>query len=217
MKLLSINVSKPKTVEHQGKRISTGIFKTPIQGPRMARTTNIDGDGQADLTVHGGIDKAVYVFPFEHYSWYRDLLEKHDLDFGYFGENLTSDGLLEDQVRTGDRIGIGEAVFEVSQPRAPCFKFAMKVGTSKILKPFLSSGRTGFYLRVMQEGHIEPGDAIERISGDSDAPTVNEITRLIYFEKQDIAGMRRAIGTAALAEAWRKDFAKRSERLARRR
>lgn len=209
MKLLSINVSKPKTVVHQGKQISTGIFKEPVQSARMARKTNIDGDGQADLTVHGGIDKAVYVFPFEHYSWYRDLLEKHDLDFGYFGENLTSDGLLEDQVRIGDRIR--EAVFEVSQPRAPCFKFAMKVGTLKILKPFLSSGRTGFYLRVVQEGKLEAGNAIEKIDGNANAPTVNELIRLYYFNKNDIVGLRRAIDTVALSETWRKDFAKRLE------
>jgi len=215
MRLLSINVSRPKTVEHRGKQISTGIFKTPIEGRRMVRNTSIDGDGQADLTVHGGVNKAVYVFPFEHYSWYRNLLERRDLDFGYFGENLTTDGLLEDQVRIGDRFQIGEAIFEVSQPRSPCFKLAMKVGTSKILKPFLSSGRTGYYFRVVQEGNIEARNAIERIYSEADAPTVNEITRLYYFERQDIAGLRKAIGTAALSEVWRRDFAKRLERLAR--
>ena len=215
MTLLSINVSGPKTVEHCGKQISTGIFKTPIEGRRMVRNTNLDGDGQADLTVHGGVNKAVYVFPFEHYSWYRNLLERRDLDFGYFGENLTTDGLLEDQVRIGDRFQIGEAIFEVSQPRSPCFKLAMKVGTSKILKPFLSSGRTGYYFRVVQEGNIEARNAIERIYSEADAPTVNEITRLYYFERQDIAGLRKAIGTAALSEVWRRDFAKRLERLAR--
>jgi MOSC domain-containing protein YiiM len=215
MELLSINVSRPKTAEHRGKQISTGIFKTPIEGRRTVRNTNIDGDGQADLTVHGGVNKAVYVFPFEHYSWYRNLLERRDLDFGYFGENLTTDGLLENQVRIGDRFQIGEAIFEVSQPRSPCFKLAMKVGASKILKPFLSSGRTGFYFRVVQEGNIEARNAIERIYSDADAPTVNEITRLYYFERQDIAGLRKAIGTGALSEVWRRDFAKRLERLAR--
>lgn len=215
MKLLSINVSRPKTIEHRGKQISTGIFKTPIEGRRMVRNTNMDGDGQADLTVHGGVDKAVYAFPFEHYSWYRNLLEKRDLDFGYFGENLTTDGLLEDQVRIGDRFHIGEAILEVSQPRSPCFKFAMKVGTPKILKPFLSSGRTGFYLRVVQEGHIEARNAIERIHSERNAPTVNEATRLYYFDRQDLAGLRRATETAALSEVWRRDFAKRLDRLAR--
>ena len=158
------------------------------QGDRAELRRAEQPDGDAESSTHGG-----------------------DLDFGFFGENLTTYGLLEDQVRIGDRFGIGEAVLEVSQPRTPCFKFAMKVGNAKILKPFISSGRTGFYFRVIQEGTLEAGNAIEKIDGNASAPTVNELIRLYYFDKDDIAGLRRAIDTVALSETWRTDLAKRLE------
>ena len=162
MKLLSVNVSQPKEVSYNGKRVKTGIFKEPVSGRTMMRRLNLDGDGQGDPTVHGGIHKAVYVYPIEHYHYWKRELSRDDLTYGKFGENLTVEGMLEDTVHIGDIFRIGEALVEVSQPRVPCFKLGMKMRDPQIVKPFLESERVGFYVRVLEEGEVGAGDTIER-------------------------------------------------------
>ena len=165
MKLLSVNVSQPKEVLHNGKRIKTGIFKEPVSGRTMMRRLNLDGDGQGDPTVHGGVHKAVYVYTVEHYHYWKQELGRDDLTYGKFGENLTVEGMLEGTVHIGDVFQIGEALVEVSQPRVPCFKLGIKMMDPQIVKPFLQSERVGFYVRVLEEGEVGAGDAIERTEG----------------------------------------------------
>lgn len=206
MKVVALCVSKPVTITDKGREISTGIFKSPVDGARMVRRTNIDGDQQADLTVHGGPHKAVYAFPVEHYEAYRDALGQEDYPFGQFGENLTVSGLLETEVRIGDRYRAGEALLEVSQPRSPCFKFGIKMRDRSAIGYCLSSARTGFYYRVIEEGLVGAGDAITRESRLAEAPTVEAVHRLYYFDKTDREGTKRAVDCAALAPAFRDEF-----------
>ena len=170
MRILALSVSKPKLVQYKGKEISTGIYKKPVHGPVMLRKTNVDGDGQADLKVHGGLDKAVYSFPWEHYAFYQEHFGHDDFAYGHFGENLTTKEMLETAVHIGDRFRIGEAVLEVSQPRSPCSKFAMKMGAAEAVKTMLDSGKTGYYFRVIKEGVIDVGKAT-RLSVNETAPT----------------------------------------------
>ena len=207
MKIEALCVAKPKTIAHQGRTISTGIYKSPVEGSRMVRRTNIEGDGQADLSVHGGIDKAVYAFPREHYAFYQEALGGGPYAFGQFGENLTVSGLLESAVRIGDRYRAGGALLEVSQPRSPCFKFAIKMGTPEAVRLCLLSARTGFYLRVIEEGPIEAGDAIRQDFTDAAAPSVEEVHALAFFDKENVEGLKRAVRCTPLAPAFREEFA----------
>ena len=213
MRIVALSVSKPKIIHHKGREVSTGIYKVPVQGPRMVRKTNIDGDVQADLKVHGGPNKAVYAFPFEHYAYYQEKFGQEQFEFGQFGENLTTEGMLESDVRIGDRYRVGEVVFEVSQPRSPCFKFAIKMGSPDAIKACLSSGKTGFYFRVLSEGMIQSGDTIQREFSNDAAPSVEETHRLYYFDKQNIDGLKQAVQCIALAEVWKNEFASRLEKL----
>jgi MOSC domain-containing protein YiiM len=213
MDIVAVNVAIPRLVEFDGRLISTGIYKTPVRGPRRVGRTNIEGDGQADLTVHGGPDKAVYAFPLEHYAFYQEALGRDPFEYGQFGENLTTRGLLEAGVRIGDRYRMGEVLFEVSQPRAPCFKFAIKMGSSEVIRIFLESGRSGFYLRVLEEGLIAAGDGIELAATDAAAPSVAEIHRLYFFDKQNLEALRRAVGCTRLAPAFRDSFVSRLAKL----
>src|SRR5881394_1036648 len=192
MKVLSLNVGLPREVIWQGKHVTTGIFKEPIQGRVMMRRLNLDGDQQADLTVHGGISKAVYAYPSEHYGYWRTELPAMDLCWGMFGENFTTDGLLENAVYIGDRFQIGETEVMATEPRMPCYKLGIKFGRADIIKRFLQSGRTGFYFAVMTEGFVEAGDEIELLSRDPNNITIADITRLYAFEKDDLETMRRA-------------------------
>jgi MOSC domain-containing protein YiiM len=180
----------------------------------MARRLNIDGDGQADLSVHGGIDKAVYAFPSEHYAFYQAELEQPPWAPGQFGENLTTEGLLESRLRIGDRLRAGEALLEVSQPRSPCYKFAIKMGSAEALALFINSARTGFYLRVLKEGLIRAGDAIGLEDSDASAPTVEEIHRLYYLDRQNPQALTRALNCERLARAFKSEFEVRAEKLA---
>src|SRR6266568_969087 len=152
MKILSVNVGMPKEVSWQGKLVTTGIFKEPVNAPVMLRTLNLDGDRQADLTVHGGVTKAVYAYPSEHYDYWRAELPDVDLPWAAFGENLTTEGLFEKDLRIGDRFRIGSAELVVTQPRLPCYKLGIRFGRMDMLKRFLKSGRTGFYFAVTVEG-----------------------------------------------------------------
>ena len=213
MKILSLNVSKPKVVRYRGQDITTGIYKTPVDGPHRVGATNIDGDGQADLTVHGGPDKAVYAFPSEHYVRYQHTLDHEPYGFGQFGENLTTEGMLEMEVRIGDRYRVGEVLFEVSQPRAPCHKFAIKMGTPMAIRLCLASAMTRFYFRVIQEGMIEAGDTIVREFANHGAPTVEDVHTLYFLDKDNVEGLKQASRCDALEDGWRRGFATRLKAL----
>ena len=202
MKLISINVGQPREVTWQGKTVTTSIFKEPVNGPVILRPLNLEGDQQADLTVHGGADKAIYIYPAEHYDYWRDELPDMQLPWGMFGENFTTEGLLEDQVNIGDRFRIGATELTVTQPRLPCYKLGLKFGRVDMVKRFLASRRTGFYLAVLQEGDVEAGDVIEQISRDENNVTVADIVRLYAFQKDDVATLWRAMQVEALPAGW---------------
>ena len=213
MKLISVNVSLPKEVRHKNRSVTTGIFKTPVQGRVMLRELNLDGDGQADLTVHGGVHQAVYVYPVEHYDYWKEKLGRNDLTFGQFGENFTVAGMLEDQIHIGDIFRIGEAMAQVTQPRVPCFKLAMKMQMPQFPKLFMASGRTGFYLRVLKEGEVGAGDAIERIDIDPEPMSVQEVFRLAFVDQENRAVLEKAVDLRGLSPGWQSMF---EERLAAR-
>lgn len=206
MRIVSVNVGLPREVIWQGRSVTTGIFKEPVKAPVMLRTLNLDGDKQADLSVHGGVDKAVYAYPSEHYDYWRAELSGMDLPWGMFGENFTTEGLLEDGVYIGDRFGIGEAEVIVTQPRMPCYKLGIKFGRADMVKRFLASLRTGFYFAVVRGGMVNAGNAIELIGRDKHGISVADITRIYAFEKDDIETLRRAIEVDALPESWKGYF-----------
>ena len=209
MKLLSINVSKPKPIQYGGKTIHTGIFKTPVSGTVMLRKKNIDGDGQGDLRVHGGTYKAIYGYPIEHYAYWQQELQRDDLTYGQFGENLTVEGILEEAAHIGDVFQIGATVkLQITQPRVPCFKLAYKMGLPEFPKQFLQSRRVGFYFRVLEEGEITPGDAITRIEIASESMSVTEIVNLRYFDTENQKKIARARKLPALSPSWKRDFTK---------
>lgn len=206
-KLISVNVGLPREVKWKSKMVTTGIFKEPVEGRVMANRLNIEGDGQADLSVHGGPSKAVYAYPSEHYATWRGELDDMELPWGIFGENFTTEGLLEDTVRIGDRFSTGTATFQVTEPRVPCYKLAVRFGRTDIVRFMNQTGRTGFYLRVLEEGVVEAGDDIDELGRDSAGVTVADITRLHTGSEQDNAQlMRQAISVAALGESWRGYF-----------
>jgi MOSC domain-containing protein YiiM len=210
MKLLSVNVGLPREVEWNRRTIRTSIFKAPVSGRVQVRKLNLDGDEQSDLTVHGGVDKAVYVYPSEHYTFWRNELPNADLDWGVFGENFTTQGALDDKaVRIGDRFRIGSAAFVVTQPRMPCFKLGIRFGRVDIIKRFLHSGRNGFYFAVAEEGEVAAGDSIELLRRDENGVTVADIVELYTADaaKQDL--LQRVSELAALPENWRAYFRKR--------
>ena len=206
MKLISVNVGLPREVAVNGQRVLTGIFKQPVTGRIAVRRLNLDGDRQADLSVHGGPDKAVYAYPAEHYDFWRGELPEMDLPFGMFGENLSIEGLREDEVNLGDRFAIGSAEFQVTQPRLPCYKLGIKFGRADMVKRFLHSRRTGFYFRVVKEGEVGAGDAIALVHRDPGSVTVADITRLYAFERSNAELLRRVLELPSLPEDWRAYF-----------
>ena len=208
MKLLSVNVGTPRDAVWRGEVVRTGIFKSPVDGRVAMRGHNLDGDAQADLSVHGGADKAVYGYPSEHYGFWCDWLGQDALPWGAFGENLTTEGLLEGDVCIGDRFAIGSALLEVSQPRSPCHKLALRHQRADLPKHFLASGRSGFYFRIARAGEIAAGDVIERVAADPQRLSVAEVQSLARA-KGDATLIRRAAGHPALAAVWRADLLKR--------
>jgi MOSC domain-containing protein YiiM len=206
MELISINVALPRELIWKGRVVTTGIFKEPVAGPVQMRKLNLDGDRQADLTVHGGPDKAVYAYPAEHYPYWRKKLQRPELSWGMFGENLTVEGMLESEINIGDTFRIGAAVVQVTQPRMPCYKLGLKFDRDDILKLFLKSLRSGFYFRVLQEGQVNTGDLIESLDRDRHNVTVTDITRLYSVDKENVTLKRRAIAVEALPESWRNYF-----------
>lgn len=206
MKLISINVGLPREVSWQGKIVSTSIFKAPLQDAVRLRPLNLDGDKQADLSVHGGPSKAVYLYPSEHYEFWRGQLPDVELTWGNFGENFTTTGLLEDQVNIGDTFRVGSVEIKVTEPRMPCYKLGLRFGRADMVKRFFASRRTGFYFSVVKEGEVQAGDTFELLQRDPDGIRVADITRLYAFDKDDLDLLRRAIGSEALPESWRRYF-----------
>jgi len=213
MKIVSLNVGLPRTVQWKGKAVSTGIFKTPVSGRIPLRTLNFDGDRQADLTVHGGPNKAAYVYASEHYPYWKRELPDMALPWGIFGENLTTEGLDENALRVGDRFRIGSAEVMVTQPRLPCYKLGLRFGRDDMMKRLMASGRLGFYFRVIAEGEMSAGDEMVLLEKAKDSPLVSEITRLYARDKDDLDGLQRMIGVAALAEDWRDYFKEQIQRI----
>jgi MOSC domain-containing protein YiiM len=212
MKLVSVNVGLPRDLVWKGRTVTPGIFKQPVEGRVALRMLNLDGDRQADLSVHGGPDKAVYAYPVEHYDYWRTEVDRANLSGGMFGENFSTQGLNEDALMIGDRFKIGSVKLMVTQPRLPCYKLEVKFGRDDMIKRFLNSGRTGFYFAVLQEGDVGAGDAIELISRDKNNVSVADITRLYVRDKNDLEGVRRAIKVDALPESWRQYFQHRLEK-----
>lgn len=206
MKLISLNVARPRLAIYKGATVNTGIFKKPVSGRVALRTLNLDGDRQADLTVHGGPYKAVYAYPSEHYEYWRGELPGTDLPWGMFGENLTTEGLSEDDLHVGDRFRIGSAIAMVRQPRMPCYKLTVKFQRDDIIERFLVSGRSGFYFSVEQEGEVAEGDSIELLSRNQGGITIAEMNRLFVRERYNRDLLQKAIATAALPESWREYF-----------
>jgi len=212
VKLISLNVARPRLTIYKGATINTGIFKKPVSGRIALRPLNLDGDQQADLSVHGGPYKAVYAYPSEHYGYWRGELPKTDLSWGAFGENFTTEGLGEDELHVGDRFRIGSAVLMARQPRMPCYKLAARLQRDDMLERFLVSGRSGFYFSVEQEGEVEKGDSFELVSQNPNGITIAEMNRLFVRERYNRELLQKAIATAALPEKWREYFLPRLNR-----
>ena len=215
MKVLSVNVGLPRKIQYNGQIINTAIFKDPVKGPIMLRKLNLDGDRQSDLTVHGGIDKAVYSYPVEHYDYWGKQFPDTDLMWGMFGENFTTEGLLEDAVNVGDQFQIGSAMLVATQPRMPCYKLGVRFGRMDVIRRFMTSGRPGIYFKILKEGEVKTGDKIKNIKRDKNNVTVKDIVSL-YISKNHIdiiEMMRRAIKIRDLPEGWRYEFEQKIEQL----
>jgi MOSC domain-containing protein YiiM len=212
MRLVSVNVGLPREVLWKRRMVLTGIFKEPVAGRVAVRRLNLEGDRQADLTVHGGLEKAIYVYPAEYYAYWRKEFPDMDLPFGMFGENFTVEGL-DEMVNIGDQFNIGTTKVMVTQPRLPCYKLGLKFKRDDILKRFLNSGLTGFYLSVLEEGEVEAGDAITRIKHDENGITVEDITQLYAFDRHNMTMLQRVVAVEALPEGWREYFQERIEQL----
>ena len=216
MRLVSVNTGLPREVQWHGRIVTTGIFKQPIEGQVAVRNLNLDGDRQADLTVHGGEYKAVYCYPVAHYDYWTRELPGQQLPMGMFGENFTTDGLLEDSVYIGDQFSVGSAEVIVTQPRLPCYKLGVRFQSDDMVKRFLASGRTGFYLAVTHEGEVGASDEIKVIDRGPNRVPVSEITRL-YITKRygddEVSSVRRALRVAALPESWKEYFRERLQKI----
>jgi MOSC domain-containing protein YiiM len=206
MRILSVNVGLPREVAKGNDLVRTGIFKAPIPGRVLLRRLNLAGDAQADLSVHGGPDKAVYAYPIENYAYWREQLPGRELPFGIFGENLTLEGLRDDAVHIGDELRLGSARLVVTQPRLPCFKLGIRFGDPEIVARFLASNRPGFYLAVLQEGEVGAGDLVDVVHEDDNRLTVTELFRVMIHDKSNREVMQRALRVRHLADVLRKKF-----------
>ncbi|OGI50408.1 MAG: hypothetical protein A3A87_00985 [Candidatus Muproteobacteria bacterium RIFCSPLOWO2_01_FULL_60_18] len=209
MNLISINIGLPREITHGGQTVTSGIFKEPVAGPVRLGRLNLEGDGQADRRVHGGADKAVYVYPFEHYAFWAGELGRDDFSHGQFGENFTTRGLLEDGVCIGDVFEIEETRVQVTQPRTPCFKLGIRMAEENFPERFTSANRTGFYLRVLEEGMIAAGDAIEWVERAAGSMSVRDVFRLRHGASGTRAEYERAAHLPGLSPSWRAVFEKR--------
>ena len=213
-KLISVNIGLPRVIMNNGEPITTGIFKEPVAGRVMLRTLNLDGDRQADLSVHGGASKAAYAYPSEHYEYWKQEFPEMKLPWGMFGENFTTAGLFEIELNIGDKFELGSAVVMVTEPRLPCYKLGIKFGRADIVRRFLASERTGFYFAVLQEGEVGVGDQIKLVERSKHSVKTNDITRLYTREKHNVGLLRRAIEVEALPEGWKSYFQHRLDKVA---
>jgi ferredoxin-NADP reductase/MOSC domain-containing protein YiiM len=205
-RLLSVNVGLPRDIAWRGKTVHTAIWKDPGQGRSMVRRLNIDGDGQGDLMGHGGEHRAVFVYQIESYRYWQDRLGRSDFTYGQFGENFTVDGLSDDEVCIGDRYRIGEALFEVTQPRVTCYRVGIRMNEPQMAALLTSSGKPGFYFRVLQEGEVEAGDEIVKVADGPECMTVAEINALLYLPGHSRQQLERALRIPALSDGWRTSF-----------
>lgn len=206
MKLVSVNVGLPRLLAWKGTTFKTGIFKKPVSGQVMLRATNLDGDRQADLSVHGGPNKAVYGYPSEHYEYWRAELPRQPLDWGDFGENFTTEGLLETDICIGDHYRAGPAVIAVTTPRLPCFKLAAKFQRDDMIERFLHSGRSGYYFSVVEEGEVGAGDELKLLERQEPTLTIAEMADLYISASPDIELLQRAVQVRAVPQSWRERF-----------
>lgn len=216
MKLVSVNCGLPREVMWNGTSVTTSIYKEPVRGRVPLRTLNLDGDRQSDLTVHGGKHKAVYCYPIAHYDYWRTELPDRALPMGAFGENFTLVGPCEDSVHVGDRFSVGSAEVVVTQPRLPCYKLGIRFESDDMVRRFLESQRTGFYLAVAREGDVEAGDELAMISHETNSVPVSEITRLYVaksYSNDDMQQVRRALTVGALPDSWKRYFYEKLNRL----
>ncbi|NRR23375.1 MOSC domain-containing protein [Brevibacillus sp. MS2.2] len=208
IEMISLNVGKPKQVQYQNKEVSTGIYKTPATKSLYLSFLNFEGDGQADLVHHGGKEKAVCVYPYEHYPFWEAELQRK-LAIGAFGENLTIRGLVETDVCIGDTFQLGEAIVQVSQPRQPCYKLSVRYGVPEMLVKVQETGYTGFYFRVLKEGLVSHMDGLTRLSSHPKEITVSYANRIMHQEKENIDGMKKLLEVEELSSNWRATFTKR--------
>ena len=213
MQLTSVNVGLPRLVMRNDEPVSTGIFKESVEGRVMLRTLNLDGDRQADLSVHGGPSKAVYAYPSEHYAYWKRELPEMQLPLGMFGENFTTNGLFEAELNIGDKFQVGSAVIMITEPRMPCYKLGLRFGRSDIIKKFLQSERSGFYFAVLQEGEVGAGDHFRLIEMNTHRVRVSDITRLYVSDKHNVTLLRSAIEVEALQASWRGYFQRQLQKL----
>ncbi len=213
MKIESVNVGLPREISWKGRTVTTGIFKSPVDGPIALRKHNLDGDEQADLSVHGGPTKAVYVYPLQHYAYWREELAPSDLGYGSFGENLTVKGLDEEGTRIGDEFRVGTAHLYVTEPRMPCFKLGIRFGREDMVKRFLKSQRTGFYFGIVKEGQVQAGDSIELLTRHPDGLRVADVTLLYTTERRNIGLLKKAVSNRALPGTWKSYFEHQLEKL----
>ncbi len=204
--LLSVNVGKPRNVAWQGRTVYTGVWKDPVKGPRMVRRLNIDGDGQGDLTGHGGEQRAVFVYQIDSYRYWQRLLGRDDFTYGQFGENFTVDGLSDQEVCIGDRYRIGQALFEVTQPRVTCYRVGIRMNEPQMPALLVAHGRPGFYFRVVEDGEVEAGDQIVQVARGPGHMSVFEISALLYMPGHPRNQLERALRIPALSEGWRASF-----------
>jgi MOSC domain-containing protein YiiM len=203
MKIVSVNVGKPREVVWKGMAVQTAIFKEPVDGPVAISKLNLTGDKQADLTVHGGAEKAVYAYPAEHYEYWQNELPELSFSWGRFGENLTTEGLREETLGIGDRLRVGSAVLMVTQPRTPCYKLGLRFERDDMIKRFLMSGRSGFYFSVIEPGEVSAGSEVEILDRDPNRVTVADIVRLYLGQTRDPDLVQRAVSVSALPENWK--------------
>jgi len=208
MKVVALNIGKPITVEYNGKALTTGIFKKPSLEPVFLGKLNFEGDGQADLVNHGGEDKAVCAYPYEHYAYWEQAINK-DLGNSAFGENLTLQGMLEQDIHIGDIYQVGEAVVQVSQPREPCFKIAKKHGVPDLALQVQNTGYTGYYFRVLQEGWVQPNSEVELIERDGNQISIQFVNNIMHHDKSNKEAIQQILVVEALSDSWRETFMKR--------
>ncbi len=213
MKLLSISVSLPKEVIYKERKISTSIFKEPIKGDVFVRSSNIEGDRQADLKVHGGIHKAVMVYSHDNYKYWESKLNRDDFKMGQFGENFTVNEMQETDVCIGDQFKIGDCVFEVTQPRIPCFKLEIKMQEENFIDKYLKSDHTGFYFKVIKEGNVKAGDIIEKIYEDPSKVSIAMIKNALYFDKLTKEIILKILNLDALSPSWKVKFERKLKNL----